>query len=242
MNLPIDPSSLSHIESVLAASMSGLLIALAWLWFWLREDASHPEPRRLIALAFASGMAIVLPVVGLELYVQNFLVAEGLLYIAWSSIEEVAKYAVARITVLWRKEDDEPIDPVIYMVTTALGFAGVENALFLMSPISGSTVLETIQNGDMRFVGATLVHVLASSIIGIALGVSMDKPKWVHGLYVFFGVILAASLHSAFNLSILNASPARMMEVFLVIWMLVIVLLAILEWVKRLRPRQLQTP
>ncbi|KKW26148.1 MAG: hypothetical protein UY70_C0035G0005 [Candidatus Kaiserbacteria bacterium GW2011_GWB1_52_6] len=54
-----------ELISIGAAAAGGLLPALAWLWFWRREDAPHPEPRRLIALAFAAGMitvALVIPV------------------------------------------------------------------------------------------------------------------------------------------------------------------------------------
>ncbi len=39
---------------------------------------------------------------------------------------------MAFILVLRSQDDDEPIDPSIYMITTALGFAAVENVLFLM--------------------------------------------------------------------------------------------------------------
>ena len=42
-----------ELGSVIAAAAGGILPALAWLWFWRREDSTHPEPRRLIALASA---------------------------------------------------------------------------------------------------------------------------------------------------------------------------------------------
>ena len=34
------------------AFLAGLIPALFWLWFWLREDKAHPEPRALIATSF----------------------------------------------------------------------------------------------------------------------------------------------------------------------------------------------
>jgi len=30
-----------------------------WLWFWLKEDAKRPEPKRLLFAAFAAGMIAV---------------------------------------------------------------------------------------------------------------------------------------------------------------------------------------
>ena len=65
----------------------------------------------------------------------------------------------------------------------------------------------------------------------------MYASKRMHAAYTALGVILAAALHSCFNVLILNASPAQMMTTFFLVWMCVIAFLAILEWVKRIRPR-----
>jgi len=227
-----------NIQGLALAIAAGFFPALAWLWFWLREDSAHPEPRRLIALAFFGGMVMVAVVIPIEEYVQTFIFSQVLLFTAWSTIEEICKYVSARTLVLWRREDDEPIDPVMYMVTTALGFSAVENALFLFSPLSGGTLLSTIQTGDLRFVGATLVHILASAVIGVMLAITFyDRRPWVRRFAVFVGVILASLLHATFNFFILNAGPNETLLVLTFVWGGVIALLATLEWVKRFKPR-----
>lgn len=225
-------------QSLALAIFAGFFPALAWLWFWLREDSEHPEPRRLIALAFFGGMVMVAVVIPIEEYAQTLIASQALLLIVWAAIEEICKYASARTLVLWRREDDEPIDPVIYMVTTALGFSAVENALFLYSPLAGGTFLSTIETGDLRFVGATLVHVLSSAIIGVMLGITFyDRRRWIRPFAVVVGVILATLLHGSFNFFILNAGPQQTVLVLTFVWAGVIALLACLEWVKRFRPR-----
>src|SRR5580704_14424726 len=176
-------------QTLAIAIAAGFFPALAWLWFWLREDSEHPEPRRLIALAFFGGMVMVAVVIPIEEYAQAYITSQVILLIVWAFIEEICKYASARTLVLWRREDDEPIDPVMYMVTTALGFSAIENALFLFSPLGGGTLLTTIQTGDLRFVGATLVHVLSSALIGMALAVAFYKSKRAKRIAVFVGVI-----------------------------------------------------
>jgi RsiW-degrading membrane proteinase PrsW (M82 family) len=124
------------------------------------------------------------------------------------------------------------------MVTTALGFSAIENALFLYSPLAGGTLLSTIQTGDLRFVGATLVHVLSSAVIGIMLGITFyDKRPWMRPFAVFIGVILATLLHGTFNFFILNAGSQQTVLVLTFVWGGVIALLAALEWVKRFKPR-----
>ncbi len=225
-----------ELSSITAAAAGGILPALAWLWFWLREDATHPEPRRLIALAFLAGMVAVAVVIPLEKAVAPLLASQTLLFTVWSAMEEVMKYFWARLTVLRRREDDEPIDPVIYMVTVALGFAAAENALFLLSPLAGDTVVQTIITGNLRFVGATLLHVLSSAVIGVALGLSFYKSRRQKRLYALSGVILAAALHSVFNFLILNTPEEHLVRTFGLVWIGLVVLLGILEYIKRIHP------
>jgi len=228
---------MQEVYSILAAAAGGVLPALAWLWFWRREDAKHPEPRKLIALAFLAGLITVAIVIPLEKYVAAFLISQTAIFTAWSAIEEVMKYIAARITVLGRREDDEPIDPVIYMVTVALGFAAAENTLFLLSPLAGTTLMQTIVTGNLRFVGATLLHVLSSSVVGVALGIAFYKKEAVRRYYVAGGLILAIVLHSLFNFLILNTPESDLLRTFGFVWIGLVALLGVLEFIKRIKPR-----
>jgi RsiW-degrading membrane proteinase PrsW (M82 family) len=228
---------MNDLVNIGAACAGGILPALAWLWFWRREDAPHPEPRKLIALAFLAGMITVAVAVWLEKLVVPFISDQTVLFSVWSAIEEVLKYTAAAVTVLWRREDDEPVDAVIYMVTVALGFAAAENTLFLLSPLAGGTLLQTFITGNLRFIGATLLHVLSSSVIGLALGISFYKPRRIKWRYIVGGVILASVLHATFNFFILNTAENDLLRTFAFVWLGVIALLAALEFVKRIRPR-----
>lgn len=235
--------------TILAAAAGGILPALAWLWFWRREDSAHPEPRKLIALAFFAGMitvAVVIPIQKVTAaYIQDsyfwigVVSANTLIFTAWSIIEEVCKFIAASVTVLRRREDDEPIDPVIYMVTVALGFAAAENMLFLLSPLAGDSIVQTFVTGNLRFVGATLLHVLASAVIGVMIGFAFYEKRSTRIWYAAIGVILASLLHAAFNFFILHTGEEELLRTFAFVWLGVIALLAILEFVKRLRPRWL---
>ncbi len=238
---------MDEMLTILAAAAGGILPALAWLWFWRREDSAHPEPRKLIALAFFAGMLTVAAVIPVQkftaAYIQEsyFFIGlfslQTLIFSAWSIIEEVFKFVAAYFTVLRRREDDEPIDPVIYMVTVALGFAAAENTLFLLSPLSGDSFVQTLMTGNLRFVGATLLHILASAVIGVMMGFAFYEKRRVRIVYAAIGVVLACILHAAFNFFILNTDESDLLRTFAFVWLGVILLLAILEFVKRLRPR-----
>lgn len=219
------------------AIAGGIFPALAWLWFWLKEDSRNPEPRQLIGLAFIAGMITVVIVIPVQKFVAGYIASQALMFAAWSTIEEFAKYVVAWLTVLHRRENDEPIDAVMYLVAVALGFAGLENALFLLSPLAGETVAQTVITGNLRFIGATLLHVFSSAIIGIALAYSFYKPTFVREWYAAVGVILASLLHAGFNFLILNTADEHLLRTFAGVWLGVIAVLFALEYVKRINPR-----
>ena len=228
-----------NITSLVAAIAGGMLPALAWLWFWRREDSKHPEPRRLIALAFLAGMCTVGLVVPLEQLVEVYIHNQTLLFTAWSAIEETLKLLVAAAVILWNKENDEPLDAVIYMVALALGFSAAENTLFILSPLAGSTLPQIVTTDDFRFIGATLVHILGSGTIGVALALAFYSKSFMRKVwFAFVGLILAIFLHSTFNFLILNTPQAYILRVFTLVWVGIIALLATLEYVKRMTPRK----
>lgn len=225
---------------MLVAIAGGIFPALAWLWFWRREDSAHPEPRYLIALAFLAGMVTVVFVIPIQKTVAPILRDTTLIFIAWSAIEEVGKYIAARASVLWRRDYDEPIDAVIYMIAVALGFSALENALFLFSPLAGDTLQQVVQTGDLRFVGATLLHVLSSSVIGIALALSFYQDQRTRDWAALAGVMLAIVAHATFNYFIINTPPEDLLRTFAMVWITLVALLGMLEYVKRIHPRIVQ--
>lgn len=154
--------------------------------------------------------------------------------LAWAAIEEVMKFGLAYFTVLSHKANDEPIDPMIYMITVALGFAAAENALFLIDPIANSGFVESVLTGNFRFLGATLLHVLSSSLIGLALGLAFYKRRATRFFYATLGLILAVILHGAFNFFILRSNGGELMRIFAFVWVGLILLLIAFERIKRI--------
>ena len=233
---------IGSITPLAIAIAGGLLPALAWLWFWLREDSKHPEPRNLIALAFLAGMLTVAAVIPIQKFTASyFMLGTTATFAAWAAIEEVFKFLAARITVLGRRTTDEPIDAVIYMVTVALGFASVENALFLLNPSIAGQLSTTLLTSDLRAIGATLLHIISSAAIGVMIALAWYRPLPIRIMYAISGVILAILLHAGFNFLILNTKDEYLFRTFGLVWVGVIVLLAVLEYIKRmqrpLRPR-----
>ena len=216
------------------AFLGGIVPALFWLWFWLREDRAHPEPRTLIASAFFAGMAVVIPVLFLQKYALDKFEGTTLVFV-WVVTEEVLKYSAALIVVLWNRAVDEPIDAIIYMISIALGFSALENALFIFNPLTHGEYSESIITGNFRFLGATLLHILASGTVGAAMALAYYQPKLQRIFWSTFGLCIAILLHTLFNFFIMDAKGETILTVFLFVWMGVIILFLIFEKVKILQ-------
>jgi len=218
------------------AFVAALIPALFWLWFWLREDNKHPEPGLLIAITFIAGMAVVPLALPLQQLAIDYYSNDTLIWV-WVIIEEVLKYGVAAAIILWNRAVDEPVDMVIYMIAIALGFAALENTLYMMHPLAGGSYAETAIGAAFRFLGATLLHVLASATVGVALAFAFCRGAIAQLVYGMAGLFMAIVLHAFFNLTIMNASGESMLAVFLFVWIGIIMLFLVFEKIKRVECR-----
>lgn len=232
------------------ALLGGLIPALFWLIFWLREDSIHPEPKKLIFTTFVFGMLSVPFTLAFQLVVNkvyfrdldvhtifengpHFLIIGVIMVVVWAFSEEFAKYFAAYHGGLKKEDNDEAVDNMIYMITAALGFSAVENALFIFGPLLlGDTEL-AISTGNLRFIGATLLHISTASIIGALRSFSHFKTNEIKKRYVFSGMILAVGLHSAYNLFIIKNAEGAFVALAS-IWTIIIIIILIFERIKKI--------
>lgn len=232
------------------AFLLGLIPALVWLWFWLKEDI-HPEPAKILALAFAGGMITVLFALPLQKITFDFFSENRLLpyfwwnnlqFAIWAGIEEVLKFIFVYLIAIKNKTvADEPVDDIIYLIVSALGFVTLENTFFLVNPLKSGEVLSTLINTNMRFIGASLVHVMSSATIGICMALSFYKTKNRRVEYIIFGIILAILLHTGFNLFIINETTGSVFSVFGLVWIGIISIILLFEKVKSIRLEPIET-
>jgi RsiW-degrading membrane proteinase PrsW (M82 family) len=192
----------------------GIAPSLLWLLFYLHKD-SHPEPKKTILLVFLGGalmgpVALLLQVsaasafnpsaswqtILASLSQNSYLFFLNVLAIAPIS-EELLKYLVVRWQVLKDPSFDEPLDAMIYLIVSALGFAATENllTLFLSQDL---TIKMAFSQALARFLSATFLHTLASGTLGYFVACSLLNLK--HRSFIFLtGLSLAVILHSFYN-------------------------------------------
>src|SRR3989344_6360583 len=186
----------------------GFAPSLVWLSFYLRKDC-NPEPKYLLIKAFLMGIIIAPLAVLLQLgfselkniFDFEFLYQGTPAFFLWSSfVEEFLKFFAIYLVVVRSPEFDEPIDAMIYMITAALGFAAIENVLVMFTTISNGTGI-ALNTLALRFIGATLLHALASGLMGYFLAMSLFFREHKKKL-IIFGLAIATLFHAAFNMLI----------------------------------------
>lgn len=199
----------------------GILPSIAWLFYYLQKDL-HPEPKRMILKVFIYGALSTIPVFLIEISLSWLLnkfqsfspitfsplffnVVKWFIVIAFT--EELLKYLVVKLAVFKSHELDEPLDIMLYMVVGALGFAALENILYLFSPLDTmtfSTIIKTTATVSfIRFIGATFLHTLCSALIGYFWAWSLLEPRKKKAL-LFVGIFLAVVSHGLYNFSIIT--------------------------------------
>ncbi len=244
-------------ETIIIAFAGGVLPALWWLWFWNEQDHKSHEPTGLIILSFAAGMAVVyfvLPVQKLALAVLPavmhgfdlmaltwaFVVPSDAIVqtVLWALIEEFGKFATVFLVAYHTRAFDEPTDAVIYLITAALGFAAMENTLYILKDLASGGGIEVIINGNMRFIGATVLHIASSALLGLAFAFAFYSRFFVKVIAGIFGLIIATLLHVYFNLSIMDTQGTiNTLVAFTPFWAVIVIIIILLEVVKRLKPQ-----
>jgi RsiW-degrading membrane proteinase PrsW (M82 family) len=185
------------------------------MWLVDRLDAKRPEPPRLRRLVAFMGMMSVIPALVLEVVLARTLgekIPPVLTYqgasfhsfVVAAVVEEACKiYVVYRI--VWRRpEFDERMDGIVYASRAGLGFALVENVLYLLREAS---LGGQIQVWIMRAVLAVPGHAMWTGMIGaMAARRRFDRT----GLGLVGGYLLAVAFHGAYDFCVFLQVPLHL--------------------------------
>lgn len=196
------------------------LPSFIWLLFYLRKDA-HPESNSMILKVFFLGMFFAIPTIFIELFFRSLINCQDdfcfcqtdfqsnyyfllicflNIFIGVAFVEETIKYLVVKISVLKNSEFDEPLDVMLYMIISALGFVALENILYILFAQSWGEVFTLLV---FRFISATFLHALTSGILGYFIAIGFQKSK-KRKVFFLIGFFIAVILHGLYNFYIIN--------------------------------------
>ncbi len=128
------------METALVTAAALLPVALLAFYIY-RRDRHQPEPVSKLLLAFALGLASVplsfcfsIPFSLMGLFPQEVQGAWGAVRVSfWGAAipEEVAKFIVLWLLLRRNRHFDEMMDGIVYAVCVSLGFAALENLMYL---------------------------------------------------------------------------------------------------------------
>jgi len=179
--------------------LSALAPVAAVIIFIYVKDKYEKESKRMLLLAFVLG-AVISIIITTILYVffdlflplpddysiwQQFVKA----FFVVALIEEFSKYIMVRGFLQPRKGFNEPFDGIMYAVMVSMGFAGVENIMYV------------IQGGmDVALIRA-FTAIPAHATFGIIMGYYMGKAKFSNNRmkWNLIGLSLAILFHGAYD-------------------------------------------
>nr|WP_049907110.1 PrsW family intramembrane metalloprotease [Halovivax asiaticus] len=196
------------IGTLTAASALPALVLAAYVW---QSDVTSSEPPSLLAITFllgivTAGFAAVLNGILQPIFATlEFVGLVLFFYLVVGPVEETVKLLAVR---LYAYNDDRfaaVIDGAVYGAVAGLGFATIENAIYIsraIGDIGGLTLgLDLIGiGGDITATRALAGpgHVVYSSFAGYYLGLAKFNPG-NRGPIVVKGLVVAAVIHATYN-------------------------------------------
>jgi RsiW-degrading membrane proteinase PrsW (M82 family) len=120
--------------------------------------------------------------------------------------EEAVKWLAVRLYAYERSDFDAVIDGAVYGAVAGLGFATIENTIYIVQGIE--TALDGGEAVGPAAIGVTSVrslagpgHVIYSAFAGYYLGLAKFNPE-NRGPIVVKGLLLASGIHATYNVSV----------------------------------------
>lgn len=169
-----------------------------WMGYFYNRDKYDPEPKRHIVRLFIYGILISVPI-GLIESVFNPAGMFMMVVVVAPIVEEFVKFYTVKKTAYEYRAFDEPLDGIIYAAAVALGFASIENLMYIGKfYLQGSDLLPRVV--VVRAVLTVPGHAVFASMWGYALGkgVVMNDEE-AHRKLIWKGVLLSMGFHALFN-------------------------------------------
>lgn len=226
---------------ILLAFALSLLAAIFWWYFFKTRSHELTTKNSSILMLFIVGMIMVIPLALVESSVVSLLpesfqeilfsntnhvtpvivgVVAIVMFLIAGLFEELSKmYFLKKIMPL--REIDQVIDSIKFGIAIGIGFAIVENALFLLAPLATKNYTDVATTFFLRFFFSTLAHAVYSGMAGYFLGLAKFEP-WKRRQHYAKAVCFPILTHGLFNTLLLVNLGFYALPLILIVfaWML----------------------
>lgn len=180
---------------LLILALAPVAIILSYIYF---RDKYEKEPLGLVLRGLLAGAVILFPVAVIEMGLARLPVNWGQIpvalytgFIVAGATEELFKFLMVRLLFLRNRNFNERYDGIVYAVAVSLGFAAVENVMYVYEG--------GLQAGLLRAFTAVPAHAFFGVVMGYYFGLArfipgsrgknllkaFTIPWFLHGLYDF---------------------------------------------------------
>ncbi len=183
----------------LSLALTPVFVIILFVYF---QDKYSREPTLTLFVAFLLGIVSVIPAIIIEaVYEYIFHFTTGInnftsvlyAFIGVGLTEEFCKFIFLRWYIYKNKNFTEPMDGVVYAVMVSMGFAAIENIMYVFSSS------EPIFTAIIRSVSAIPAHATFGVFMGLYFGLARFTFKRKRFRYLLISVILAAGAHGIYN-------------------------------------------
>ncbi len=174
------------------------------------SDRYDREPISLLFRTFAFGALSVIPTIIVERFLSGVNIFPGILGIAFTSFiiagftEEFFKREVVRRLIYNNKHFNEKLDGIVYCIFSALGFATVENIIYVVFRFSYNSYVGLYRG---------ILSVPAHSVFAVTMGYYMSLAKFSTNeaeetRYFKKSLYMPLILHGIFDFILMAQIPA----------------------------------
>ncbi len=207
---------LKDVDAMLAVITAGFAPGVALLSYFYLRGSGRDEPVTKIMKSFVSGAILVFPL----MFIQYVFKTEGLLQETWQDafllsalMEEYFKWFILYFTVYQHVSFDRHYEGIIYAAAVSLGFATVENVLYLL------------QFGIDFAIGRAFLPVSSHALFGVVMGFYAGKaktgPVQREKKFLLLALAVPVLLHGTYDFILLTFSkywPAVMTPFMFYLW------------------------
>lgn len=183
------------MKTLLSIAIAPIIIILITIYI---KDKYEKEPIKLALTGTFFGFVMAFPISFTEKFLTNFSPPKTSFYYAIyisfvvaSFVEEAYKYIILKFLIWKNSNYNEPFDGILYAVYVSLGFATLENILYVLSPTLGG-----IQTGVFRAIFSVPAH----AVFGVYMGYYLSKEKFFKKPKLFLGFLMPFFVHGLYDL------------------------------------------
>lgn len=175
---------------IVLLALSVLPVVLLMIYIY-RQDKYEKEPIGLLIRAFVGGMIAIPLDLALVTLIHGVFYSETVFYSAFIEAgfcEEFCKFAILFLTIWWNKNFNEYMDGIVYATFVGLGFACVENILYVFGGGIGTGIVRALLSVPGHFLFAVIMGYFFS------LAKFNEKGRFGYLMTGLFGAVLAHGL------------------------------------------------